>query len=120
MRRAACLAVLTVVAGCANPPPPPAQVATTPAPKPHRIAPAGVAALINDRPDQVTAALGPPILKRAENGGEVWLYANANGCSLDVVLFPSASGPKVAHATTRTPPTLNEEACLQAIADDAP
>jgi hypothetical protein len=119
VRRAACLAVLGALAGCAQPPPAPPPVAAAP-PKPHHVAPANVAVLINEGPDQVVAELGRPILKRGENGGEVWLYANANGCSLDVVLFPSSSGLKVAHATTRTPPTLSEEACLQAIADAAP
>ena len=118
MRRLAGLAVLAALAGCATPPPQIQAVAAPP--KPHRVAPADVAALINQGPDAVTAALGPPILKRAESGGEVWLYAVANGCSLDVVLFPSRTGPKVAHATTRTPPALTEKACLQAIADAAP
>ena len=109
--------VLALIAGCA---PQPAQEApaTVEAPQPpKRIAPQKVAQLLNAPADTVTAAFGNPVLRKTESGGEVWLYAHANGCSLDVVLFPMSNQLIVAHATTQTPPRMSEADCLSAIAN---
>ena len=111
---------LALLAGCATAPPapPPEPVAATPkkGPKP----PDRVAGLLKGGPEAVEAALGPPVLRRPEGAGEVWLYAHANGCSIDVVLLPIGGTPRVAHAATRTPASMTESDCLLAIADGAP
>jgi|GEM_PF-3604303 len=108
------IATLALLAGCAKPPPP--EPLAAPA-KPHRAAPQKVAALLNQPGAAIEAALGPPVLRHPESGGEVWLYAHASGCSVDIQLFPTKGELRVAHATTRTPPSMTEAACLQAIAD---
>ncbi len=115
------LAALTMagLAGCTAQPPAPA--ATTEAPRaPRRLAPEKVAALIGMSDETLVKTLGNPVLRKAENGGEVWLYAHANGCSLDVVLFPAKKIPAVTHATTETPARLSEAECLSAIANISP
>ena len=115
------LAALTTggLAGCApQPPDPPVQTETAPAAK--RIGPEKVAVLIGMTAETLVRTLGNPVLRKAENGGEIWLYAHANGCSLDVVLLPAKKIPTVVHATTETPSRLSEAACLSAIASIVP
>ena len=111
---------LVALAGCTPPPPEPVKVAaeTTPARRPN--APQRVAQILNMSSVDLTALFGSPVLRRNENGGEVWLYAHPNGCSLDVVLFPSGKQLSVAHATTKTPVKMSEADCLQAIANNMP
>ena len=105
--------------GCT--PQPPAPATTTEAPRPpKRPAPVKVAALIGMPADAMVKTLGNPVLRKTENGGEVWLYAHANGCSLDVVLFPAKKILTVTHATTETPSRLSEADCLSAIANIIP
>ena len=108
------IATLALLAGCAKPPP--AMPVAAPA-KPHRTAPQKVAALLNQPASALEASLGTPVLRHPENGGEVWLYAHASGCSVDIQLFTTKGTLTVAHATTRTPPTMTEATCLQSIAD---
>jgi len=113
------LLILALLAACAQPPapPPPKPEATLPA-KPRREPPLRVAALLKADTAKVEEALGPPVLRRPEGAGEIWLYAHASGCAIDLVLFPDAGGStRVSHATTRTPPNLSEAACLRLIAD---
>lgn len=95
-----------------TPPPPPTRPARTPPDK--------VARLIGLAPEGVTAALGAPVLTRGERGGEAWLYAHANGCSIEVVLYPATGPRKVIHATTQTPKGMEESVCLKAIAEASP
>ncbi|HEY2132587.1 MAG TPA: hypothetical protein VGH36_06390 [Acetobacteraceae bacterium] len=81
--------------------------------------PLRASALVGDAPDAVEAALGPPVLRHNEGPAEVWLYATADGCRLDLVLYSDSGGSHVAHAETRTPTQMSEAACLHAIADGA-
>ena len=71
-------------------------------------------------PDQVLAALGEPALRREEGGAMVWLYASG-GCQLDIVLYPGAQGPRVAHVQARAGGLAQrtEAACLRDIATHA-
>lgn len=109
---------LAGLAGCATPPPPaPVSEPARPAKRP---APEKVAALLDMPADTLVKTLGNPVLRKTENGGEVWLYAHANGCSLDVVLFPAKKVLSVTHATTQTPARLSEGECLSAIANIVP
>lgn len=119
LNRAAVLCVLAGLAGCVQPPPP-APAPAAPPPKPQRNAPERAVQLIAKSPDDVIAALGQPVLRHAESGGEVWLYAHANGCSLDIMMYPAGAAARVAHATTRSPVKLSEKDCLRAIADASP
>jgi hypothetical protein len=110
--------LILALAGCAQPqrPAPPPPVAAEPQ-HPRREPPLRIADLLKADPATVEAALGPPVLKRPEGEGEIWLYAQASGCSVDLVFFSGRDGPRVAHATTRTPKDLSEAACLRLIAD---
>ncbi|HEY0267161.1 MAG TPA: hypothetical protein VGC16_10445 [Rhizomicrobium sp.] len=74
--------------------------------------------MVGDGPDAVQAALGPPVLRHNEGPAEVWLYATADGCRVDLVLYRDPT-PRVAHADTRLPKHMTETACLHAIADGA-
>jgi hypothetical protein len=91
------------------------QAQTTAAPRP--VPPSHASALVGDGPDAVQAALGPPVLRHNEGPAEVWLYATADGCRLDLVLYHDGGGAHVAHADTRTPSHMSETACLHTIAD---
>ena len=115
---AICLA-LAGLAGCTSQPPAPATTTEAPRP-PKRPAPEKVAALIAMPAETLVKTLGNPVLRKTENGGEIWLYAHANGCSLDVVLFPTKKILTVTHATTETPTRLSEADCLSAIANIIP
>ncbi|MCX7382450.1 MAG: hypothetical protein NT133_13765 [Alphaproteobacteria bacterium] len=118
-RLAAPLLVLAALAGCTPPPASVPEVAVAPL-RPARNAPERAVQLLGKLPGDVTAILGQPVLRHPESGGEVWLYAHANGCSLDIMMFPAGPAAKVAHATTRSPVTLGEKDCLRAIADASP
>jgi hypothetical protein len=95
------------------------QAASQAVPPPRPVPPPRASALVGDAPDAVEAALGPPVLRHNEGPAEVWLYATADGCRLDLVLYADGSGSHVAHADTRTPTHMSEAACLRAIADAA-
>ncbi len=110
---------LALLAGCTPQPPALAPRTETPPPPAKRSAPERVALLLNMPADALITTLGNPVLRKTENGGEVWLYAHANGCSLDVVLFPVKSVLMVAHATTEKPARITEAECLSAIANIA-
>ena len=96
------------------------QARDQPAPKPERTPPNRVIDLLQADRTALVAALGNPVLMRRENGGEVWLYAHANGCSIDVVLFVNGGLMTVTHATTQTPAGFTEADCLHAIANIVP
>jgi len=115
----AVLAAALTLASCAERPAPPAPVAVVVAQATvPRSVPERVVGLIGLAPPAIEDALGPPVMRRPEAGGEVWLYATPDGCSLDLVLFPDRSGlPRVEHASTRTPVTLSEADCLRAVAE---
>jgi hypothetical protein len=115
-----CLLILPLQAcgtvGSKNPSALPAtQAQTTTAPRP--VPPSHASALVGDGPDAVEAALGPPVLRHNEGPAEVWLYATADGCRLDLVLYRDSDGAHVAHADTRTPSHMSETACLHTIAN---
>ena len=81
-------------------------------------APAGAAvALIGATPQQVTARLGEPDLRRSEAGAEVWRYSAAH-CHLDLVLYREAGGLRVGHAAARAAGIVrrSEGECLSDIA----
>jgi hypothetical protein len=119
VRGAGWLLILSL-AGCAHPPAPaPPQPMQAEPQRPRREPPLRIADLLKADPATVEAALGPPVLKRPEGEGEIWLYAQASGCSVDLVFFPGRHGARVAHATTRTPKDLSEAACLRLIADQS-
>jgi hypothetical protein len=71
-------------------------------------------------PETVLSALGEPSLRREEGGASVWLYASG-GCQLDIVLYPGAQGPRVAHVQARAGGLAQrtEAACLRDIATHA-
>jgi hypothetical protein len=114
-----CLLILPLQAcgtmGSKSPSAPATQAQTTAAPRP--VPPSHASALVGDGPDAVQAALGPPVLRHNEGPAEVWLYATADGCRLDLVLYRDSDGAHVAHADTRTPSHMSETACLHTIAD---
>ncbi len=116
MRGAAWLLTLALLAGCApRPAPPPSQAAPA---KPRREPPLRVTALLKSEPAAVEAALGTPVLRRPEGGGEVWLYAEATGCSIELTFLGDRAGTmQVSHATYQTPPNVSEAACLRLVAD---
>ena len=110
------LAALVTLSGCAPTTQPVVNASAEAEPaRAGRTAPLKIAQLLGLFGRQVIETLGPPVLRKTENGGEVWLYAHANGCSLDIVLFPKAQQLAVLHATTQTPPAMTEAACLEAI-----
>jgi len=64
------------------------------------VPPRTASSLMGASPEAVRAALGEPLLQRREGPAQVWLYASA-GCQLDLVLYPSEAGPRVAHVQAR-------------------
>ncbi|MBS7790747.1 hypothetical protein KTR66_12115 [Roseococcus sp. SDR] len=99
--------------------------APTPAPRPRAAAPhAGhphqAASLLGATPEAVRAALGEPMLRRAEGPAQVWLYSGG-GCQLDIVLYAGASGPRVAHVQARAGGLAqrSEASCLRDISAQA-
>ncbi|MBY0336079.1 MAG: hypothetical protein K2X11_05655, partial [Acetobacteraceae bacterium] len=70
------------------------------APAPRDGAPRSTSQLMGAAPARLLATLGEPTLRREEGGASVWLYA-AGGCHLDIVLYPTPSGPRVAHVQAR-------------------
>lgn len=80
-------------------------------------APPASAALLGAAPETLRRWLGDPSLRRPEGTAEIWLYL-APACALDIILYRTGAGLRVAHAAARAngadPPT--EPACLDAIA----
>jgi len=74
-------------------------------------------ALMGASPAVVRATLGEPMLRREEGPAEVWLYAGG-GCQLDIVMYPSESGPRVAHVQARAGGLAQrtEASCLRDLA----
>ena len=82
--------------------------------------PATAAALAGSPPERLLALLGEPSLRRAEGPVSIWLYAAA-ACQLDVMFYPSAEGPRVAHVQARAGgfAQRTETACLRDLAAGA-
>jgi hypothetical protein len=83
--------------------------------------PAAASELVGAAPEAVLARLGPPALRRQEGDAQVWLYAG-RACQLDLILYPTAGGPRVAHAAARAGGTAQrtEGACLRDLAGERP
>lgn len=91
--------------------------AATPRPTP---APRVASALLGASPEAIRATLGEPMLRRGEGPAEVWLYAGG-GCQLDIVMYPSDAGPRVAHVQARAGGLAQrtEASCLRDLAAQA-
>jgi hypothetical protein len=95
-----------------------------PAPRPRAAAPAThpnhAATLLGATPEAVRAALGEPMLRRAEGPAQVWLYSGG-GCQLDIVLYAGEAGPRVAHIQARAGGLAqrSEASCLRDISAQA-
>lgn len=77
--------VLTL-GGCAAPAVPEPAIAAAALPRPaHR-----ASDLLGDSAADLVSLLGPPSLRHRDGPAEVWLYA-ADGCRLDVVLYPPSA-----------------------------
>lgn len=83
--------------------------------------PAGAAALMGLRAEEVRRRLGEPGLRRPEGEAEIWLY-EAQDCRLDVILYPEGGALLVGHAAARAlgAARVTEAACLAAIPARAP
>lgn len=97
--------------------------APTTAPRPRAAptaAPGHAASLLGATPEAVRAALGEPMLRRAEGPAQVWLYSGG-GCQLDIVLYAGAAGPRVAHVQARAGGLAqrSEASCLRDISAQA-
>lgn len=79
--------------------------------------PAAAGALIGSHAEEMRRMLGEPALRRPEGDAEIWLY-EAEGCRLDVVLYPEHGALTVAYASARADGAaeVTEAACLAAIA----
>lgn len=84
---------------------------------PLRTAPNAASALLGATPESVRAALGEPMLRRSEGPAQVWLYTGG-GCQLDIVMYPSEAGPRVAHVQARAGGLAQrtETSCLRDLA----
>jgi hypothetical protein len=92
-----------------------------PAPRPRSAGPSHQAAsLLGATPEAVRAALGEPMLRRAEGPAQVWLYSGG-GCQLDIVLYAGEAGPRVAHIQARAGGLAqrSEASCLRDISAQA-
>nr|WP_314074214.1 hypothetical protein [uncultured Roseococcus sp.] len=80
-------------------------------------APHAASTLLGASPESVRAALGEPMLQRSEGPAQVWLYAGG-GCQLDIVMYPSDAGPRVAHVQARAGGLAQrtETSCLRDLA----
>lgn len=78
------------------------------------------ASLLGATPEAVRAALGEPLLRRAEGAAQIWLYTGG-GCQLDIVLYGGDAGPLVAHVQARAGGIAqrSEASCLRDIAAQA-
>jgi len=79
--------------------------------------PGQVSSLLGASPEAVRTALGEPLLRRSEGPAQVWLYSGG-GCQVDIVLYPSEAGPRVAHVQARAGGLAQrtEASCLRDIA----
>lgn len=84
---------------------------------PLRTTPNAASALLGASPESVRAALGEPMLRRSEGPAQVWLYTGG-GCQLDIVMYPSEAGPRVAHVQARAGGLAQrtESSCLRDLA----
>jgi len=80
-------------------------------------APRAASQLLGAGPEALVAALGEPALRREEGSAAVWLYSGA-GCHLDIVLYPTRDGLRVAHVQARAGGIAqrSEATCLRELA----
>lgn len=95
----------------------PGRMAGPAASAPRAQTPRAASALLGASPDAVRAALGEPSLRREEGPAQVWLYAGG-GCQIDIVMYPSEAGPRVAHVQARAGGLAQrtEASCLRDLA----
>jgi len=96
----------------------PGRIAGLGGPAPRSLpAPRVASALLGASPEAVRAELGEPMLRREEGPAEVWLYSGG-GCQLDIVMYPSEAGPRVAHVQARAGGLAQrtEASCLRDLA----
>lgn len=76
-------------------------------------APHEAAALLDQLPEALIRALGPPTLRRREGDAEIWLY-DAGTCQLDLIFYPKGGSLRVGWAAARAAGTarVTEAACL--------
>ena len=115
-----------------NGPEVPGEIAQPTAPGPETVAALPVAPAIDDDPQQLigmgpaslSAFLGAPELIRCEAPASLWQY-RAEGCVLDVVLYPERGGDKVTYleardaGVTRMPPRQCLNKLLRSRFDDS-
>ncbi|UPY36439.1 hypothetical protein [Sediminicoccus sp. KRV36] len=102
------------------------QAAASPGPRPTASAPIvttpgwHASGLLGASPEAVRAALGEPLLRRAEGPAQIWLYTGG-GCQLDIVLYTGEAGPRVAHIQARAGGIAQrtEASCLRDISAQA-
>lgn len=113
---AACASDTVPEAGPAQRVSPEAQAA----PAPPRAPSAPGSGLVGATPEALRATLGEPLLRRNEGPAQIWLYAGA-GCQLDIVLYASESGARVAHVHARAGGIAQRSAasCLRDISAQA-
>lgn len=82
--------------------------------------PSQAAPFLGATPETVRAALGEPMLRRAEGPAQVWLYSGG-GCQLDIVFYTGEAGPRVAHIQARAGGITqrSEASCLRDISAQA-
>lgn len=90
------------------------------APPPANLRPTQAAPFLGATPEIVRAALGEPMLRRAEGPAQVWLYSGG-GCQLDIVFYMGEAGPRVAHIQARAGGITqrSEASCLRDISAQA-
>jgi hypothetical protein len=78
--------------------------------------PRAASELLGADPEALRRWFGDPDLRRPEGGGEVRLYLGP-GCALDVVLYASGGGMRVAHAVARADgaAAVTEADCLRGL-----
>ncbi len=110
----------TDAAAAYSPVRPPAGGPAAEQPAVPRSLPASATALTGSGPERLVAMLGEPALRRAEGAVSIWLYSAA-GCQLDVMFYPGAEGPRVAHVQARAGgfAQRTEAACLRDLAASA-
>ena len=97
-----------------------ADAAATAPPAPSAVHPSlappqSAGALVGTTAEHVRAEFGPPALRRDEGDAEIWLYASANGCRVNLVLTGQGGDARVAFAAAHRPAHTTEAACLRAL-----
>jgi hypothetical protein len=85
------------------------------------VVPRSASQFMGAAPEALVAALGQPALRRDEGGASIWLYSGS-GCHLDIVLYPTRDGLRVAHVEARAGGIAqrSEASCLRDLAGQRP